>query len=81
MTDEAIVATLAAAGAGVVGKIIFDWLSHRGKPGNGSAGAKDVAFWQDTFRGLIREELKNFEDRRSEAIRKIIREEMRNLRR
>lgn len=62
MADQPV-GTLAAifisAGLGIVGKILFDWLSKRGKSENGSAGEKSAGFWKETFRELFREELTN----------------------
>ena len=51
MDAKAILLAIFTAVLGVVGKIIFDWLSAGRKPhapshgGNNTAGAKDVSFW------------------------------------
>jgi len=82
MADQpigALAAIFTSAGLGILGKIVFDWLSKRGKSENGTAGEKSPGFWKDTFREVVREELNHFENRRSEAIRRIFREELRNF--
>lgn len=66
---------LVGAGLALAGKIIFDWLKGQKKT-NGSAGERPVEFWSDKFREIVRDELHSFEDRRSEAIRRIVREEI-----
>lgn len=83
MADQPI-GTLAAifisAGLGILGKIVFDWLSKRGKSENGTAGEKSPSFWKEAFRDAVREELNNFEHRQPEVIRRIIRDEIRHFR-
>lgn len=65
------------AGLALTGKIVFDWLSNgRKKNGNGGSGDKPVEYWHEEIRSIVRAELDDFEGRRSEAIRRIVREEM-----
>jgi hypothetical protein len=68
------------AGLALVGKIVFDWLKNGKKNGNGTAVERSVEYWEK-FREIIRDELHQFEERRSEAIRRIVREEIPKFRR
>lgn len=79
MADQSIGTAFIAAGLGILGKIVFDWLSKRGKSDNGTAGEKSPGFWKEAFRDAVREELNNFEHRQPEVIRRIIRDELRHF--
>lgn len=82
MADQPV-GTLAAifisAGLGILGKIVFDWLSKRRETENGTAGEKSPGFWKGEFRAAVRDELSNFEHRQPEMIRRIIREVLRDF--
>lgn len=50
MSAEAIIAAVVAAGLAVLGKIVFDWLSNKGKPHtSNTAGDMRVDFWVNEF--------------------------------
>jgi hypothetical protein len=54
---------LIAAGIGLVGKIVWDWLKLRrnGNGHNGSSGAQPVAYWDNKFELLAERNEKAFE--------------------
>lgn len=56
-------------------KILWDWLTHRNGSSNGSAGEKNVAFWQlqykdmeDRIVGRLRAEIEDAEERIKRSI-------------
>lgn len=67
---------LAGAGLALGGKIVFDWLANGRKRNGNGAGEKPVEYWHEEIRAIVRAELDDFESRRSEAIRRIVREEI-----
>jgi hypothetical protein len=59
--DVAII--LIAAGVGLVGKIVWDWLKlRRQSNGNGSTGERPVSFWENKLHGLGEDVQKGFRD-------------------
>lgn len=77
MDAKSILLVLLTAGLGIVGKIVFDWLSNGRKhtTSNGSAGAQNTAFWilhyKESADRVIREVKEHLEDAEDRGMKRI----------